>query len=73
MGSVRTFTQDDRPANPELFISYASDDLDRASVLHTRLVVEGFTVWFDKRGSLPAATGTRRSRPAARSPGSCCR
>jgi hypothetical protein len=48
MGSVRTFTQDDRPPNPELFISYASGDLDRASVLHTRLVAEGFTVWFDK-------------------------
>ena len=40
--------QDDRPENPELFISYASGDLDRAAVLHDRLVKDGFRVWFDK-------------------------
>jgi hypothetical protein len=41
-------TEDDRPANPELFISYASGDLDRAAALHARLAAEGFRVWFDK-------------------------
>jgi len=40
--------QDDRPENPELFISYASGDLDRAAALHARLAAEGRTVWFDK-------------------------
>ena len=39
---------DDRPERPELFISYASGDLDRAAALHIRLVAEGFRVWFDK-------------------------
>jgi hypothetical protein len=39
---------DDRPEHPELFISYASGDVDRAAALHTRLVAEGFRVWFDK-------------------------
>jgi len=39
---------DDRPDHPELFISYASGDLDRAAALHARLVAEGFRVWFDK-------------------------
>jgi hypothetical protein len=39
---------DDRPERPELFISYASGDLDRADALHTRLAAEGFRVWFDK-------------------------
>jgi tetratricopeptide (TPR) repeat protein len=39
---------DDRPEHPELFISYASGDLDRAAALHTRLAAEGFRVWFDK-------------------------
>jgi tetratricopeptide (TPR) repeat protein len=48
MGSVRTFTQEHRPANPELFISYASGDLDHAAALHTRLAADGFRVWFDK-------------------------
>jgi tetratricopeptide (TPR) repeat protein len=41
-------TEDDRPENPELFISYASGDRARAASLHARLVVEGFRVWFDK-------------------------
>ena len=40
--------QDDRPENPELFISYASGDLDRAAALYARLAAEGRTVWFDK-------------------------
>jgi len=39
--------RDDRPERPELFISYASPDLDRAAALHTRLAAEGFRVWFD--------------------------
>ena len=39
---------DDRPEHPQLFISYASGDLDRAAVLHDRLVKDGFRVWFDK-------------------------
>ena len=39
---------DDRPKNPELFISYASGDLDRATALHARLKAEGFRVWFDR-------------------------
>jgi hypothetical protein len=39
---------DDRSANPELFVSYASSDLDRAAALHARLAAEGFRVWFDK-------------------------
>ncbi len=41
-------TDDDRPENPELFISYASGDLDRATTLHARLIVDGRRVWFDK-------------------------
>ena len=40
--------EDHRPAHPELFISYASGDLVRATTLHARLVAEGFRVWFDK-------------------------
>ena len=39
---------DDRPEHPELFISYASGDLDRAVALHALLVAEGLHVWFDK-------------------------
>jgi tetratricopeptide (TPR) repeat protein len=39
---------DDRPEHPELFISYASGDLDRAAALHALLVSDGFRVWFDK-------------------------
>jgi hypothetical protein len=39
---------DDRPEHPELFISYASGDLDRATALHRVLAAEGFRVWFDK-------------------------
>jgi tetratricopeptide (TPR) repeat protein len=39
---------DDRPERPELFISYASADLDRAAALHALLAAEGFRVWFDK-------------------------
>ena len=41
-------TADERPEHPELFISYASGDLDRAAALHARLVAAGFRVWFDK-------------------------
>src|ERR1700734_126807 len=33
---------------PEVFISYASPDFDRAAALHARLVSAGFEVWFDK-------------------------
>ncbi len=40
--------EDYRPESPELFISYASSDLERATALHARLVAEGFRVWFDK-------------------------
>jgi hypothetical protein len=40
--------QDHRPEHPELFISYASADVDRAAALHTRFAAEGFRVWFDK-------------------------
>jgi tetratricopeptide (TPR) repeat protein len=40
--------KDDRPERPELFISYASGDLDRAAALYKRLAGEGFRVWFDK-------------------------
>ena len=40
--------EDDRPENPELFISYASSDLARATALHALLAAEGFRVWFDK-------------------------
>ena len=32
----------------DLFISYVSKNVDRATVLHDRLVAAGFTVWFDK-------------------------
>jgi hypothetical protein len=39
---------DDRPARPELFISYASPDLARAEALYERLDAAGFVVWFDK-------------------------
>jgi hypothetical protein len=33
---------------PELFISCASGDFDRAAALHARRVAEGRKVWFDK-------------------------
>jgi len=46
-------TVDDRPENPQLFISYASCDLPRAAALHARLKVEGFRVWFDKARLTP--------------------
>jgi hypothetical protein len=32
---------DSRPENPELFMSYASGDLDRAAAVHGRLAAEG--------------------------------
>ena len=35
-------------APPDIFISYAAADLERAAVLHARLTAEGFHVWFDK-------------------------
>ena len=41
-------TADNRAEHPELFISYASGDLARATVLHARLASTGFRVWFDK-------------------------
>ncbi|MFZ1963007.1 MAG: tetratricopeptide repeat protein [Roseiarcus sp.] len=44
---------DFRPEAPELFISYASANLDRASALATRLAAEGFRVWFDKARLAP--------------------
>ena len=44
---------DNRPINPEIFISYASGDLDRAAALHARLSAEGFRVWFDKARLTP--------------------
>jgi hypothetical protein len=40
--------EDNRPENPELFISHASGDLERAAALHARLTAGGFRVWFDK-------------------------
>ncbi len=42
--------EDDRPEHPELFISYASGDRDRAAALHAWLVAGGYKdkVWFDK-------------------------
>jgi hypothetical protein len=40
--------ENDPAENPELFISYASGDLDRAAALHAHLAAEGFRVWFDK-------------------------
>src|SRR5271166_4288059 len=39
---------DFRPEAPELFISYASANLDRAAALATRFAAEGFRVWLDK-------------------------
>jgi hypothetical protein len=45
--------RDDRPGNPELFISYASADLGRAAPLHARFAAEGFRVWFDKARLTP--------------------
>ena len=39
---------DDRPATADLFVSYASPDLAKMEVLHSRLNAEGFSVWFDK-------------------------
>lgn len=33
---------------PEIFISYASPDIDRASALHGALIGAGFSIWFDK-------------------------
>ena len=33
----------------DLFLSYASPDLAHAAAIHTRLIAEGFSVWFDKR------------------------
>jgi len=45
---AQTRADDDRPDNPELFISYASDDLARAEALHARLAAAGRKVWFDK-------------------------
>jgi hypothetical protein len=33
---------------PELFISYASPDIDRAAALHAHLVAAGFSIWFDR-------------------------
>src|SRR6516162_3396418 len=47
-GRGRPQAADDRPRNPDLFISYASSDLNRAAGLHRRLAAEGFRVWFDK-------------------------
>ena len=44
---------DFRREAPELFISYASVNLDRASALATRLAAEGFRVWFDKARLAP--------------------
>src|SRR6516162_8825435 len=41
-------TADNRAEHPELFISYASSDLARATALHALLAAEGFRVWFDK-------------------------
>lgn len=40
--------EENRPSHPELFVSYASADLDRAAALHARLAAKGFRVWFDK-------------------------
>jgi hypothetical protein len=45
--------EDDRPENPELFISHASGDIDCAASLHARLTAEGFRVWFDKARLIP--------------------
>jgi len=41
------------PENPQLFISYASDDVARAEALHARLTAAGFEVWFDKARLAP--------------------
>jgi len=40
--------EDGSSPDPELFISYASADLDRAAALQARLSGAGFRVWFDK-------------------------
>jgi hypothetical protein len=42
-----------RFAAPDVFISYASDDVTRAAALHARLVAAGFAVWFDKARLAP--------------------
>jgi tetratricopeptide (TPR) repeat protein len=39
---------EDRPAAPDVFISYASADVERAAALHARLKAAGLVVWFDK-------------------------
>jgi tetratricopeptide (TPR) repeat protein len=44
---------DHRPENPELFISYASGDIDRAAALYARLTALGFCVWFDNARLTP--------------------
>jgi hypothetical protein len=38
---------------PQVFISYASDDVARAEALHARLTAAGFEVWFDKARLAP--------------------
>jgi tetratricopeptide (TPR) repeat protein len=39
---------ENRPAAPDVFISYASADVARAEALYARLTAAGLVVWFDK-------------------------
>jgi hypothetical protein len=51
---------DSRPDHPDVFVSYASPDLDRAAALHARLAVEHVEVWFDKAPLEPGCDWHRK-------------
>src|SRR5271166_3158485 len=46
-------TTESSQKSPQVFISYASDDVARAAALHARLTAAGFEVWFDKARLAP--------------------
>jgi len=46
-------TRESSEKPPQVFISYASDDVARAEALQARLTAAGFDVWFDKARLAP--------------------
>jgi TIR domain len=46
-------TTESSQKSPQVFISYASDDVARAAALHAWLTAAGFEVWFDKARLAP--------------------
>ena len=44
---------DSRPAQPDVFISYKSEDLALANAVFVRLSAAGFQVWFDRARLTP--------------------